>query len=306
MPIAEPVADARRALRPNVTGAWDGETVLSYGALSRTGPKRPSTGIDPCSLEFAVLDTETTGLDPHDDRICEVAVLRVRGDGTVLDSYDTLVDPARPIRNAGFHGIVDADVRGAPEFGAIAADLLDRMSGAILVAHNLAFDARMLAAELRRAGLAPPPLVGLCTLTTSRAQLDLPSYRLPAILRVLLGAPPPRPHWALGDARACALLLGGLLGAGPRPLRYHGPAAPAVALPEGARAFSSTPASLPRAVAGAAPPEPLSYGRGAPGWQAAWRPHELNPELCRGRFTPMRRTRARLAAWCRDLTGYWR
>lgn len=264
--------------------------MLSYGVLSReTG------GTDPRALEFAVLDTETTGLDPRTDRVCEIALVRMRGDGTVVDTYDTLVDPACPIQNADFHGIVDADVRGAPEFSLIAGDLLGRMSGAILVAHNLPFDARMIEAELRRAGHDPPVLAGLCTLTASRSQLDLPSYRLPELVRALTGAPPPRTHWALGDARACALLLGGLLGAGPRPLRYEGPAAPALAVPLTARTGG---ASRPRPVALEPPPTLLPpYGTGAPGWRDAWRRRELDPERCQGRFTPARRRRARLAAW---------
>jgi len=269
--------------------------VLSYGALSRE-----NDGTDPRALEFAVLDTETTGLDPQADRICEIALVRMRGDGTVLDTYDTLVDPARPIRNTEFHGIVDADVRDAPEFALIAAELLDRMSGAILVAHNLSFDARMLEAELRRAGLTPPGLVGLCTLTACRAQLDLPSYRLPDLVRALTGAPPPRAHWALGDARACALLLGGLLAAGPRPLRYQGPVAPPLAVPQTA---SDGGASRPRAIAAEPPPPALpAYGTGSESWRGAWRRRELDPELCRGRFTPARRRRARLAAWWYSLT----
>jgi len=282
--------------------------VLSYGALLRETPlrgtrSREADGTDPRLLDFAVLDTETTGLDARADRICEVALVRMRGDGTVLDTFDTLIDPACPIRNTEFHGIVDDDVRGAPAFAQIAAELLDRMSGAILVAHNLPFDARMLEAELRRAGHTPSGLAGLCTLTASRAQLDLPSYRLPELVRALTGAPPPRTHWALGDARACALLLGGLLGAGPRPLRYQGPAAPPLAVPQAARAAGG--ASRPRAVAVEPPVALPPYGTGTEAWRGVWRRHELDPELCRGRFTPARRRRARARAWWRAITRRW-
>jgi DNA polymerase-3 subunit epsilon len=287
--------------------------VLSYGALTRGTQSgrlrhRPPGGTDPRDLEFAVLDTETTGLDPRHDRICEIALVRLRGDGTVLDTYDTLVDPGMPIDNADFHGIVDADVRGAPLFPMIAPDLLDRMSGAILVAHNLAFDAGMLEVELRRAGLEPPDLVGLCTLTAGRAQLDLRSYRLPEIVRALTGAPPAHTHWALGDARACALVLGGLIGAAPRPMRYHGPPAPVLAVPQAAEPL----ASRPRAV-GASPEPPgcPPYGTAVPAWRAAWRRHELDQDLCRGRFDRARRRRARLITFWRRLvharppSGQW-
>lgn len=272
--------------------------VLSYGALLRETRLREAGGTDPRLLEFAVLDTETTGLDPRADRVCEIALVRMRGDGTVLDTYDTLVDPACPIRNTEFHGILDADVRGAPAFPEIAAELLDRMSGAILVAHNLRFDAGMLEAELRRAGLTPSGLAGLCTLTASRAQLDLASYRLPELVRALTGEPPPRAHWALGDARACALLLRGLVTDGPCPLRYHGPPAPPLAVPQAARPGGS--ASRPRPALEESPPDLPPYAAGS--WAGLWRRRELDPEMCRGRFTPARRRRARVAAWWRAVT----
>ncbi len=68
--------------------------MFSYGALTR------GTGVDPRSLTFAVLDVETTGLRPERGaRVCEIAIVRMRGDGEVVDEYATLISPERPIRN---------------------------------------------------------------------------------------------------------------------------------------------------------------------------------------------------------------
>lgn len=189
--------------------------MLRFGSLSRR-----RRGVDPRSLVFAVVDTETTGLAPQaGDRICELAVLRVRGDGEVLDEYATVLDPCRPMRGTHWHGLTDADVAGAPRFPDVAGELLARLSGAVLVAHNLAFDGRMLAAELARARAVPTGIPGLCTLAQARAQLDLPGYRLASLLTALTGVPPDRTHAALPDAHWCARVLVELIAGAPGTLR---------------------------------------------------------------------------------------
>jgi DNA polymerase III epsilon subunit-like protein len=49
------------------------------------------------SSTLAFLDVETTGLSPwFGDRICEIAILRCRGN-EIIDTFDTLVNPERSI-----------------------------------------------------------------------------------------------------------------------------------------------------------------------------------------------------------------
>ena len=70
--------------------------------------------------EAAIIDCETTGLDPGTDRIITVAVIRT--DFTQLDEGTSLtgdrlvveVDPGIPIPEAAsaVHGLRDADVAG--------------------------------------------------------------------------------------------------------------------------------------------------------------------------------------------------
>lgn len=216
--------------------------MLTFGALSR----RPG-GIDPRALEFAVVDTETTGMAPEaGDRVCEIAVVRMRGDGAVLDEYTTLVNPGRPIANAVYHGIRDADVADAPVFGEVAGDLLALLSGAVVVGHNLAYDARFIGAELARLGIRPAGVPGLCTLVTARSQLDLRGYRLAEVVTALTGRRPTGLHRALDDSRACARVLAELAGAAPCPLGYFGPPPVPVGAPYG----RPTGRVKPRAAAG--------------------------------------------------------
>ena len=108
---------------------------------------------------LAVLDTETTGVDPLTDRIVELAVVRLDPDGAAR-RYRRLVDPGVPIPPAAtaVHGIADADVAGRPRFAAIADRLARRLDGCDLAGFNLRrFDLPLLAAEFARAGVAFDP-----------------------------------------------------------------------------------------------------------------------------------------------------
>jgi len=156
---------------------------------------------------FAVVDVETTGLYPATDRVVEVAVVQVSSDGQVTAEFTTLINPGRDVGPTRIHGIRAADVVHAPPFDHVAAALWQILDGRVLVAHNVAFDARFLEAEFGRCGvhLPPPPL--MCT-------MQLASYYLPGLPSRSLAAccsaaniTMPGWHCALDDARAAALLL---------------------------------------------------------------------------------------------------
>ena len=163
------------------------------------------------SETFAIVDVETTGFS-RSDRIVEVAVVRMRGDGTAIDEFDTLVHPERDVGPTWIHRISQTDVDGAPRFVEIAGALGSRLAGAIIVAHNASFDLRFLTNEFARLGERPPPPPSLCTLKLSRRlELPLRSRKLAACcqdagIRLADG------HAALHDARAAAQLLGVYLG----------------------------------------------------------------------------------------------
>lgn len=71
--------------------------------------------------EFCVIDVETTGFSPRlGDRVLEVAAVRMRGDGTVLDTWSALVNPGRDIGATHVHGITAGEVLDAPQFGQVA------------------------------------------------------------------------------------------------------------------------------------------------------------------------------------------
>lgn len=105
------------------------------------------------NIEFAVLDLETTGLfETQGDRIVQVGVVIVNGQGKIQTSWTSVVNPGRRIPNAHMHGITDAIAKTAPTFSAIADQLVETLEGRVIVAHNASFDLKFLRKELAAAG----------------------------------------------------------------------------------------------------------------------------------------------------------
>lgn len=96
---------------------------------------------------MVVLDSETTGLG-DDARLVELAVL----DRHARPLLDTLIDPGVPIpaEATAVHGITDAMVCGAPDFGAVLPALEQALEGARLVIYNRRFDEGVIGGELAR------------------------------------------------------------------------------------------------------------------------------------------------------------
>ena len=150
---------------------------------------------------IAVVDVETTGLSAvFGDRVCEIGVVLAQGD-TILETYQTLVNPQRPISPgaASVNGLSDAQVSQAPTFAEIAAQVLERIDGRVLVCHNAPFDLGFLEAEFSRLGRGLQPAGVIDTLDLARRYFHFRSNSLPAVASDL-GIETPQAHRALGDA----------------------------------------------------------------------------------------------------------
>ncbi len=147
------------------------------------------------------LDLETTGAAADRDRITEVGLVEV-ANGEFVDEWSTLVNPGRPVPSliTSLTGITDDMVAGAPAFPEIAAELLDRLEGRLLVAHNARFDYAFLRAEFRRIGIRFRARV-LCTVRLSRTLF--PEHRRHNLDSVMerFGLSCGARHRALGDAQ---------------------------------------------------------------------------------------------------------
>lgn len=164
-------------------------------------------------MDFCVIDTETTGGKAEDNRIIDVAVMRVR-DGIILEKFQTLVNPRRPIPAwiTMLTGIDDDMVRGAPTFDEIAGPLRIVLEKGVFAAHNAAFDYGFVRCEYDRLGQSfDRP--SLCTLRMARLLCpELPSKSLGVLCEHLLIDVWDR-HRAHGDAEATAYVLKGFLNA---------------------------------------------------------------------------------------------
>lgn len=103
---------------------------------------------------FTVFDLETTGMSPVNDRIVEIAAMRVEITGR-FSEFHTLLNPGRHIPSGAsrVHHITDDMVENSPRFQHIGHDFLDFARNSTLVAHNARFDLSFLQESLARCGL---------------------------------------------------------------------------------------------------------------------------------------------------------
>lgn len=98
-------------------------------------------------------DLETTGLDIANDRIVEIAYIKVYPNGNE-ESFTYRINPGMPIPAdaTAVHGITDEDVKDCPTFKEMAKKIAADFKGADLAGYNSArFDLPMLAEEFLRA-----------------------------------------------------------------------------------------------------------------------------------------------------------
>jgi DNA polymerase III subunit epsilon len=184
-------------------GLWHFELSAPVSVTS-AGPADALT-----TLSFAVVDVETTGSQPtFGDRITEVAIAVVQG-GEVVESYETLVNPQRPIppNITRLTNITSAMVRRAPTFSEIAPRVAGALTGHVFTAHNATFDWKFISAELGRS--AGYELAGrrLCTVRLARKLLPQLSRRSLDHLARYYGVTIEARHRAGGDAQATARCL---------------------------------------------------------------------------------------------------
>jgi len=117
---------------------------------------------------IAFVDLETTGTTSTGDRITEIGIVRVT-EGEFLDEWSTLVNPERSIPEdiRVLTGISNEMVRDAPTFAELRREVLERLEGHVLVAHNARFDYGFLKNEFRRLEMKFSADV-LCTVRLSR------------------------------------------------------------------------------------------------------------------------------------------
>lgn len=157
---------------------------------------------------IAIIDFETTGLDPHSgDRPIEVAVVFVR-DLQIVDRFQRLMNPGRRISSfiTSLTGITNAMVSSAPPVERVLAELHEIIGDIPLIAHNASFDRKFLDSELvnirrkRRQEF-------ICSIRVARRVLrGASNYKLGTLVKHVGLSFSSNAHRALADAEMTAKL----------------------------------------------------------------------------------------------------
>lgn len=152
---------------------------------------------------YAIIDTETTGLDATRDTVVEIGAALYQG-GRKIDEFQTFVDPQRPIpaEVSAVHHIIDADVAFKPVRTEAIESLRAFLSRAtVYVAHNVGFDASFLPEINDRRWL--------CTMRLAKHLWpDAPNFKNQTLRYHLnLAVNTPNVHRALDDIEVTAAVL---------------------------------------------------------------------------------------------------
>jgi DNA polymerase-3 subunit epsilon len=169
-------------------------------------------GLLPLERPLVVFDTETTGTNSRSDRIIEIACLKIHPDGRRED-WVRRFQPGIPIppTSTAIHGIGDADVRDAPRFRDVAAELAAFLDGCDLAGYNIAgFDLPVLRAEFLRAGV-PFEVTDRRLVDAQRIFFSREPRHLSAAARFYCQSDHDGAHGALADAEMTLRVFAGQL-----------------------------------------------------------------------------------------------
>ena len=165
------------------------------------------SGLHELDGPFAIIDLETSGFNPPESKILEIAILKIDKNGNEMDRFETLIDPEDGnVGRTDIHGIDLRMLSGAPTFDEVSGRILELIQDSIIVAHNARFEENFLAFELNEAGHDLNLIPALDTLWLARNTIELPNYKLDTVVNGfnerIVDA-----HTALGDVIAVSKIL---------------------------------------------------------------------------------------------------
>ena len=157
-------------------------------------------------MRFIALDVETA--NPDMSSICQIGIVHFEN-GQPVETWSSLVDPQDYFddMNVSIHGIEKEDVRGAPTFKQIYAEINRRVGGQVVAIHT-AFDRNAITQAASRHSTTPPECFWLNTASVARRawpEVAQRGYGL-APLAVKLGIEFEH-HDAAEDARTAGMIL---------------------------------------------------------------------------------------------------
>lgn len=152
--------------------------------------------------EYVVTDIETTGFNPKENRIIEIAAVKVKN-GKVVETFESFVNPGVliPQRITEVTGINNEMVKDAKYIEEVIKEFAEFSSDMVLIGHNLGFDYSFLKTNAVNCGINFEKM-GIDTLKLARLYLgDLESRKLDYLCSYF-GISDENHHRALNDAKA--------------------------------------------------------------------------------------------------------
>jgi len=156
--------------------------------------------------EFVVFDLETTAFKPEAGFIVDVAALRLR-DGQVVDRFESLVNPGRPIVGHQIHGITTDDVSDAGTAAEVLTRFVEWIGDTPMVAHNAAFDLPFVLHHLPSDARWEPTAIYDTLELGYQLYPDAGAWKLSDLVRFVFGREHAVAHRAMPDAEATAELF---------------------------------------------------------------------------------------------------
>lgn len=169
------------------------------------------------SQKLAVIDFETTGLSPDNDRVIEVGVVCF-DKGVLSAHHNWLINPgiAVPAEARAVNKITDEELATAPSFLNALPEIAEALRGHLPVAYNAQFDRRFLYAEIERSlqAVAPPlppalepDVTWIDPLVWARELMQSEKSKKLTDVAARLGIALDQAHRAAGDAEATGRVL---------------------------------------------------------------------------------------------------
>ena len=108
--------------------------------------------------DIVIFDLETTGVNIMEDRIVQMAAIRIDEEGNIIDTFERFINPGVPVGDSELvHGFSDAYLQ---EVGGDARTVLEAFrqfaDGSMIVGHNVQYDLGILEQECSRHGVRMP------------------------------------------------------------------------------------------------------------------------------------------------------
>ncbi|MBJ8007369.1 MULTISPECIES: 3'-5' exonuclease [Bacillus cereus group] len=138
-------------------------------------------------LDYVVIDFETTGFNPYNDKIIQVAAVKYRNH-ELVDQFVSYVNPERPIpsRITSLTGITNYRVSDAPTIEEVLPLFLAFLHTNVIVAHNASFDMRFLKSNVNMLELPEPKNKVIDTVFLAKKYMKhAPNHKLETLKRML-------------------------------------------------------------------------------------------------------------------------